>query len=253
MARTGSIATSTNPLQIGGDSLYGQYFQGSIDEVRIYNVARTPTQIQADVNTPIGSVGLPVVSLTPSSLTFSSQPTNSTSDPQIVTLSNVGDASLTISSIGVAGAHSADFTQGNSCGSALAAGASCFISITFTPARDRGAGGHAHDLGQCPRQPAHDRPGRHGQRRIRGRARRDGTDAQPDAAIHRQCRWRHWSVDGVAGGTAASGTISAAGLYTAPASAGTHTVTATTIGSTASGNAHRLCQRLRRHLHPPQR
>ena len=27
-AHTGAIATSTNPLQIGGDSIYGQYFAG---------------------------------------------------------------------------------------------------------------------------------------------------------------------------------------------------------------------------------
>ena len=56
-ARTGNIATSTNPLQIGGDSLYGQYFQGTIDEVRVYNVALTATQIQSDMATPIGSGG----------------------------------------------------------------------------------------------------------------------------------------------------------------------------------------------------
>ena len=36
-AQTGAIVTSTNPLQIGGDSIYGQYFAGRIDEVRIYN------------------------------------------------------------------------------------------------------------------------------------------------------------------------------------------------------------------------
>jgi glucose/arabinose dehydrogenase/PKD repeat protein len=52
---TGSIATSTNPLQIGGDSIYGQYFAGTIDEVRIYNTALTQAQIQADMNSPIGS------------------------------------------------------------------------------------------------------------------------------------------------------------------------------------------------------
>ena len=57
-AQTGSITTSTNPLQIGGDSIYGQYFQGMIDEVRIYNVALTPAQIQTDMNTPIGNVNL---------------------------------------------------------------------------------------------------------------------------------------------------------------------------------------------------
>ena len=52
-AQTGAIATSTNPLQIGGDSFYGQFFQGTIDEVRIYNVALTAAQIQTDMNTPL--------------------------------------------------------------------------------------------------------------------------------------------------------------------------------------------------------
>jgi len=55
VARTGPLATSTYPLQIGGDGIYGQYFQGTIDEVRVYNVALTPTQIQTDMNTPIGT------------------------------------------------------------------------------------------------------------------------------------------------------------------------------------------------------
>ena len=54
-AHTGAIATSTNPLQIGGDSLYGQDFAGLIDEVRVYNVALTAAQIQTDMATPVGS------------------------------------------------------------------------------------------------------------------------------------------------------------------------------------------------------
>jgi hypothetical protein len=53
LAATGAIAASTNPLQIGGDSLYGQFFRGSIDEVRVYNLARTQAQIQTDMNTPL--------------------------------------------------------------------------------------------------------------------------------------------------------------------------------------------------------
>jgi glucose/arabinose dehydrogenase/PKD repeat protein len=51
--RSGNIATSTNPLSIGGDAIYGLYFTGRIDEARIYNVARTQAQIQADMNTPL--------------------------------------------------------------------------------------------------------------------------------------------------------------------------------------------------------
>jgi hypothetical protein len=51
-AQTGNIATSTNALQIGGDSFYGQYFQGNIDEVRVYNRALSQAEIQTDMNTP---------------------------------------------------------------------------------------------------------------------------------------------------------------------------------------------------------
>ena len=53
VARTGSILTSTNPLQIGSDSIYGQYFNGLIDEVRIYNTALSAAQIQTDMATPV--------------------------------------------------------------------------------------------------------------------------------------------------------------------------------------------------------
>ena len=49
-ARTGALATSSNPLSIGGDALYGQYFSGRIDEVRVYNAALSAAQIQADMN-----------------------------------------------------------------------------------------------------------------------------------------------------------------------------------------------------------
>ena len=52
-ARTQAIATSANPLQIGGDSLFGQYFSGTIDEVRVYSSARSAEQVQADMATAI--------------------------------------------------------------------------------------------------------------------------------------------------------------------------------------------------------
>ncbi len=46
-----------------------------------------------------------------------------------------------------------------------------------------------------------------------------------------------WSVDGVAGGSPSSGTITTVGLYTPPNSTGTHTVMATTSDQSASANA----------------
>ena len=46
-----------------------------------------------------------------------------------------------------------------------------------------------------------------------------------------------WSVDGVAGGSASSGTITSTGSYTSPNSIGTHTVTATTADQVHSDSA----------------
>jgi uncharacterized repeat protein (TIGR01451 family) len=52
--QTGTLATSSNPLTIGGDPINGQYFAGRIDEVRVYSSALTAAQIQADMNAAIG-------------------------------------------------------------------------------------------------------------------------------------------------------------------------------------------------------
>jgi hypothetical protein len=75
----------------------------------------------------------PGVSLSPGKLTFASQLVRTTSPAQTVTLTNTGTATLTISSIARAGTNAADFAQTNTCGSSVAAGASCAINVTFTP------------------------------------------------------------------------------------------------------------------------
>jgi hypothetical protein len=54
-AVTGSITTSTDVLRIGGNSIWGEYFKGMIDEVRIYSRALSATEIASDMNVPIGS------------------------------------------------------------------------------------------------------------------------------------------------------------------------------------------------------
>jgi hypothetical protein len=71
----------------------------------------------------------PVASLSATSLSFAAQLVGTTSATQAVTLSNVGDSRLNISSIAASG----DFSQSNNCGASLAAGASCSVTITFTP------------------------------------------------------------------------------------------------------------------------
>jgi hypothetical protein len=76
-----------------------------------------------------GTGTAPVVSLSPTSLTFPAQAVGGSSSAQSVTLSNTGSATLSITSITVSG----DFSQTNTCGSSLATSASCTLSVTFTP------------------------------------------------------------------------------------------------------------------------
>ncbi len=57
VARSGSIATSGYPLEIGGDGIYGQYFAGVIDEVRIYNRALSASEVQTDVASAVSGSG----------------------------------------------------------------------------------------------------------------------------------------------------------------------------------------------------
>jgi Protein of unknown function (DUF4038)/Concanavalin A-like lectin/glucanases superfamily/Putative collagen-binding domain of a collagenase/Fibronectin type III domain len=51
--QTGTIMTSSDPLQIGGDHIFGQYFGGLIDEVRVYNVALNSDAIRTDMLSPV--------------------------------------------------------------------------------------------------------------------------------------------------------------------------------------------------------
>jgi len=74
-----------------------------------------------------------VVSLSPSSLTFSGQGVGATSASQSITLNNSGSAALSITSIAVTGTNGSDFAQTNTCGSSVAAGTTCTLGVTFKP------------------------------------------------------------------------------------------------------------------------
>ena len=53
-AVSGAIATSAKPLQIGGNTIWKEWFKGRIDDVRVYNRALTPLEVQTDMATPVG-------------------------------------------------------------------------------------------------------------------------------------------------------------------------------------------------------
>ena len=52
----GAIESTSGPLQFGGDSVFGRYFGGEIDEVRVYDRALSESEIQEDMTTPITAV-----------------------------------------------------------------------------------------------------------------------------------------------------------------------------------------------------
>jgi hypothetical protein len=83
--------------------------------------------------TGTGTSTAPVATLSPASLTFASQALGTTSAAQSLTLNNTGNAALSISSLALTGTNPGDFAQTNTCGSSLAAGGNCTISVTFKP------------------------------------------------------------------------------------------------------------------------
>src|SRR5260370_39454166 len=75
------------------------------------------------------SAQTPVVSLSTSSLTFSTQNIGTSSPQLTITLTNSGTASLVITDIILSGAFYGDFAQTSTCGTPISPGAGCTINV----------------------------------------------------------------------------------------------------------------------------
>jgi alpha-tubulin suppressor-like RCC1 family protein/Leucine-rich repeat (LRR) protein len=136
---------STGPFTMAGSTANknatGLTLSGLDPETTYYFVVRTVTdpngnnqntvisEFTPQVSATTQAAPAPVVSLTPTSLTFASTAVGSTTVAQTVILSNTGNAALSITSIAASG----DFAQTYNCGASLAASSSCSINTTFTP------------------------------------------------------------------------------------------------------------------------
>jgi hypothetical protein len=69
----------------------------------------------------------------PTGLTFTNTDIGAASVPQTIALVNTGTATLDISGITITGANAGDFSQANTCGATLAAGANCVFTVVYTP------------------------------------------------------------------------------------------------------------------------
>jgi hypothetical protein len=86
----------------------------------------------AAISTLTGTGGVPVVSLSSTSLTYAPRTVGISSIPQNVTLTNNGDIPLVITGLTFTGTNPGDFSQTNTCGTVTPA-ATCTISVSFTP------------------------------------------------------------------------------------------------------------------------
>jgi hypothetical protein len=126
---TGTCFLKT-PCQVGVRFQPGNYagFQNAT-----LTVVDNPTSATSSISLQ-GSSGAPTAVLSMSSLPFASHASGSTSISQTVTLTNTGNLPLTISGTSVTGANPGDFPiESNTCGSSLAVGANCVITISFSP------------------------------------------------------------------------------------------------------------------------
>ncbi|MDT5042705.1 MAG: hypothetical protein QOE51_3690, partial [Actinoplanes sp.] len=70
-----------------------------------------------------------LISISPTALGFGSVATGATSAAQTVTVTNSGTAAAPVTAVSTSG----DFSQTNTCGTSIAAGGSCAVSVKFTP------------------------------------------------------------------------------------------------------------------------
>jgi hypothetical protein len=209
-----------------------------------FNVTFTPTAGGVRVATlsvnnsaaPAQTVGLSgpatvgAVSLSPSTLTFPSQHVSTTSTAMPVTITNSGAASMDIVSIIASG----DFAQTSDCAETLTAGANCTVQVTFSPSAAGKRAGYLtiSDTGTGNLQTV----------TLSGSAVVPASTVAvtPNVASVTPSQTQqfqatvsgvassavNWLVDGVEGGNATTGLISASGLYSAPTVAGKHIITA---------------------------
>lgn len=183
---------------------------------------------------PLSGIGANTsITLTPPSLSMGSLTVGKSSVTKTSTVANVGGTPVSLVSIIASG----DYRQTNNCPAVLGVGASCTLNVTFTPSASGNRAG---------RVTLNDTDPGNLQTLIL-----TGTGVTPVTTVTIKPKVASltvtgtqqfqafisgvissdvtWFVDGIAGGNSTVGTISTAGLYTPPSTAGSHTVKAVSV------------------------
>ncbi|CAB1063265.1 T1SS secreted agglutinin RTX, partial [Olavius sp. associated proteobacterium Delta 1] len=106
-AQIGEFETSDGPLHFGGNSVWGEFFPGMIDEIRVYNRALSVTEIQADMNTPVEPLSQDIPLMLIEDVALEETDTLSVNAVFTVTLSAVSQDEVTVSYSTIDGTASA--------------------------------------------------------------------------------------------------------------------------------------------------
>jgi hypothetical protein len=98
-------------------------------------IATEPYHASSTISSATYTIGAPAVTLTPTSLAFASTAVGSTTAAKVVTIKNSGTATLNLTSETITGTNPTSFIKSaTTCGTTLAAAASCTVSVEFKPA-----------------------------------------------------------------------------------------------------------------------
>jgi glucose/arabinose dehydrogenase/PKD repeat protein len=96
-AVTGALQASSGPLRFGGNGVWAEWFQGRLDELRVYNRALTAAEVTADMNRAVGPPAPPQLAVSPGSLSFSGVAGGAQPASKTLSVANDGGGTLAFS------------------------------------------------------------------------------------------------------------------------------------------------------------
>lgn len=126
----GTATQAAFTVKASDDDLKKKASEGSGEELAVELLVKNSS------GSPVGGGSISLkstVSLSPESLAFDAQTVKTTSSAKVVTLTNSGTTALTSFAAKLGGTNPSDFSEANTCGATVAAGAKCEFNVKFAP------------------------------------------------------------------------------------------------------------------------
>jgi Abnormal spindle-like microcephaly-assoc'd, ASPM-SPD-2-Hydin/Beta-propeller repeat/Cep192 domain 4 len=139
VASSGTTCSTSTPLADGASCTVAVTFTPPVTGIQTGTLQIGDNATGSPQTANLTGTGVnSLVTVAPGSLAFNPQSVGTSSAPQTVTLANAGSGPLTITSIAIG----SGFSQSNTCGSTVAAGSSCTLTVTFGPTAEGAINGN---------------------------------------------------------------------------------------------------------------